>query len=81
LRRTRGASGNLANVKRKRRLAYGVHVVAHYQVFRIDLTDAQALQAVEPLKVGVGCLNAGHYAQRDCLRQVSPKEPLVAICS
>jgi hypothetical protein len=62
--RTRGASRNLASFKRKRRLAYGVHVVAHYEIFRIDLADAKQLQPVEPLEVGVSRLDARHYAQR-----------------
>ena len=73
----------IASTDRKKRccLSYGVHVVAYFQVSRVDLADAQALQAVEPLKFGMDRLHARDDTHRDGGRQLSPKKLLMAVFS
>ena len=73
----------IASTDRKKRccLSYGVHVVAYFQVSRVDLANAQALQAVEPLKFGVDRLHARDDTHRDGGRQLSPKKLLMAVFS
>ena len=71
----------LATLQGKLRLVPTIRVVAYLQAFHVELADAQALQAVEPLQVGVGRQKTRDHAKRNCGGQLSPKESIVAFFS